>query len=185
MNQTHAFRTRSAPLFLALATLLGPNRNAYSQDSAEQPHPLVIRKATLTVRGVYWHLPLAGIDSLELRSDTIIVKGPCSESPLDSSRCAITRTVPSDLIAGNLVQVFNLPWHEADYSSSTVGDSVWERPIFNIKTNDRFSFGDPFNSHYQLAHEYQGLADTVVFVYAFGKKGQDAQKWMTYILVTK
>ncbi len=172
-------------LLLSAAILEAGFSFIHTQESLYQSHPLDIRNATLSVRGVYWEIPLAGVDSLVLESNELTAKGPCDTTSAEVRRCQVTRLVPPELVVGNLVQVHQSPWKESDVLDADSINGTWYMSFRNTSTGDRFSFGDPFHSYYQIIHEYHAVADTVVFAFAFGKVRQDAKKWMGYILVTK
>ncbi len=185
MINASSILNRSVPVFFTLASLVSTSSNAQPQDSTDQPRQLVIRKANVPVRGVYWELPLAGVDSVWLESNKVNVLGPCDPSPGITTRCRVSRTIPINLRASNLVQVSKLSWLEEDIVLFTKGDSVSEKSVVHWGAGHSFRYGDPFDSAYRIALQYDGIADTAVLVYAFGKKGQDVHKWMTYILLTE
>ncbi len=176
---------RYVPLLLSAAILEASYGLSQSHESLYQSHPLEIRNATLSVRGLYWDLPLAGVDSLFLRINELTAKGPCDTTSGEVPRCQVTRLIPPELAVSNLVQVHQSPWRESHLLDADSINGTWYISFRNTRTGDRFAFGDPFHSYYQIVHEYHGQADTVVFAFAFGKARQDVKKWMGYILITK
>ncbi len=148
------------------------------------PHALHVTSSSYSVRGVYYVLPLSGVDSISLDSRELKVKGePASWCSFLGLR-EISRTLPTDLAPSNVMPEGQTKWWQSDVIMWNGGDE-WTRTFVNRQTLERFSLGDPFNSAYQIRKQYHGGPDTSIMVFAFGKKGQDPTTWMGYILITK
>jgi hypothetical protein len=177
------FNRYSLPLVIILI-LVGSRNYLYPQDSLYSPHPLHVKDASVSVQGVYWQLPFAGVDSITLNSNKLTVKGHCDSSTAILNLCEVTRTIPSELAVTKVIPDTQRAWFESDVITGTMGNPEQWRKFYN-RTGDRFYIGDSFHSLYQIGHTYQGPGDTIIIVLAFGKMKQDAKTWMGYILIAK
>lgn len=184
---------RYAPAFAVLFTIMTSAGYLLSQTNQYSMHhltsePPVHGKAShssLLVRGVYWKLPLAGVHTLVLDSNRLVVTGDYLTSSGSVQLGKVIRIIPHDLVAVRLVKDTTGVWFESDAVScygANFTHCYWKFDKFS--TGQSFSFEEPFHSLYQILHVYLGRKDTAVFTMASGKMGQDRIKWMGYILVT-
>ena len=169
----------------AFFILTGSSNYLYPQGSLYSPHPLHVKNASVSVQGVYWQLPLAGVDSITLNSDKLTVKGHCESTAGKFNPCEVTRTIPSELAVTKIVPDTQSAWLDSGVIMRNIDGTEWYRSFTKPSTGDRFSYEDPFHRTYQIGHGYKGQGDTVIIVLAFGKMKQDAKTWMEYILITK
>ena len=169
-----------------LLILAGAYFYGYPEVLSYFPHPLHAGPSSVSVHGIYYQLPLAGVDSVSLESDQLRVIGRFLP-PLNviGSR-HIARQIPQRMVVSHLTLDDSSVWHETDMVIRNLDESrdYWKRSFLNMRTGDRFWYGDPFLSWFQVGHVYRGQKDTSVIVFAFGKMGQDAKTWMGCILIT-
>ena len=146
---------------------------------------LEVESNSLDVRGVYWELPLASVDSLTLSSNRLIVEGKYAPLVGSFGMRGISRTIPSELVVSTMFRDSLRLWGQSDAFHIIIGKDIIDRTIMNLRTGQRFSFRIPFIDYYEILHFYNGLGDTSIATFAFGKKGQDQQSLMGYILITK
>ena len=146
---------------------------------------------SLSLRGVYWELPVTGVEALQLHGDTLTVTGDTVSASGADTTCEVSRRIPREILPAQLLLDTSRDWHARAWHQTDLiaCDSPHFthcfREFFNPHTGTRFSYLEPFRSLYELSHTYLGEADTAVIVLAFGKKDQDQRKWMGYILVTR
>ena len=168
-----------AILFASAALLLYPEILSLSSRVLET------ESDSLEVRGVYWTLPLASVDSLTLVSNELTIKGKYLPFIRHSRLRQITRAIPPKLRAAELYPDRGwTTWFEGDVIRNIIGHSGFWRSVSNLHTHSRFSFAIPFKDYYQILKFYHGSGDTSVAIFAFGKHGQDEQSLMGYILIT-
>ena len=164
---------------LISAIMIGTAINSCSHMSENSPQNLQIESSVFHVKGVYWELPLAGVQNLSLDSNKLSVTGYCDSVNI----CSITKTIPPGLAVKNLYLDNHPDWYESDV---VIQDSnFYKRTYFNRRSEARFSYKIPFNSFYRIQHVYHSKGDTTIIVFAFGKMKQDVHKWMGYIFITK
>lgn len=150
------------------------------------PQPLELKSDSLHVQGVYWKLPFAGVHSLTLASIKLTVSGKYLPFlPFHRMRW-LSQSIPPPLRANGLSPDNGwTTWSESDLIVRTAGRNVFGRSIRNLQTGQRFSYAIPFKDYYEILKFYHGSGDTSVAIFAFGKRGQDQQSLMGYILITK
>ena len=150
------------------------------------PQGRKFRDDSLLVRGVYWELPLTGVQALQLQANELTVTGDTISRRGVDTLCEISRTIPRELVVVHLRLDTSRVWSESDVISCDSSNFTHcFREFYNNHTGERFSYEIPFRSYYQIRHVYLGQADTAVVALAFGKRDQDEKKWMGYLLVTK
>ena len=187
MTKNTRFATRRSLFVIATAVvlltvaglLLHPEILSFS------PHSLEVKSESLNVRGVYWKLPLACVDSLTLVSNKLTVQGKYLPLLGYYAMRAIRRSIPSVVRATELHPDNGwTTWTESDLTFGPAGRTIFWRSIVNRKTGQHFSFAIPFKDYFEILNFYHGPGDTSVAIFAFGKIGQDAQSLMGYILIT-
>jgi hypothetical protein len=176
------------PILFVASNYLFPQVPKYSARplNTKRPPHLNIHDDSLLVRGIFWELPLAGVQTLVLDSNKLEVIGDSISSSGAVGLCEITKIIPSELTATKLEKDTSRAWFESD-AISCYGNNFTHcyRTIHKFSTGESFCYEEPFRSFYQIGHTYLGQRDTTVMVFAFGKMNQDTTKWMGYILITK
>ena len=170
----------TAILLLAIAGIL-----VFPEVIPLSPQPLELKSDSLHVHGIYWKLPFAGVHSLTLASSKLTVSGEYLPFlPFHSMRW-LSQSIPPSLRANGLRPDNGwTTWSESDVRVSTAGKNGFWRSIMNLQTGERFSYAIPFKDYYEILKFYHGSKDTSVAIFAFGKRGQDQQSLMGYILIT-
>jgi hypothetical protein len=166
--------------------LAGAYLYAYPEVSSYFSHTLHVTSPSLNVQGIYYVLPLSGVDSVSLDSGELKVKGYYAPMSRFVGPREIRRKVPEGMIAANVIPDSLPVWRESDMIVRNLDERPleWKRTFINTRTGARFSYGDPFNSAYGIGRTYHGEGDTTVVVFAFGKMNQDTKIWMGYVMIT-
>lgn len=149
------------------------------------PHPLDTKSNSLDVRGIYWTLPVANVDSLALVSNELTVTGKLLPFPGLLGKHQISRTIPGALFATKLQPDYGwTTWTVTDLIINPAGKNIFWHSIMDLQSGKRFAFAVKSKDFYPIFKFYHGRGDTSVAIFAFAKSGRGKKSMMGYLLIT-